>query len=115
MPLKQQILEARTEDAVLSKAGTGKSARVLRNKWTQAWEQEGAPKPLGMPLQGMVTMDAISRTHRYATPESQKVGFNPVGQVVGQINEVLSTRELIVKLVDEYLEATERLEHLAPR
>ena len=43
------------------------------------------------------------------------MGFNPVGQVVGQMNEVLSTRELIFKLVEEYVEATERLEQIAPR
>jgi NAD(P)H-dependent flavin oxidoreductase YrpB (nitropropane dioxygenase family) len=88
---------------------------MLRNEWTEAWDKEGNPKPLGMPLQGMVTMDAVRRTHRYATPESQKVGFNPVGQVVGQMNEVLSTRELIFKLVEEYVEATDRLDRLAPR
>ena len=98
-----------------SRSWTGKPCRMLRNDWTDAWENPENPKPLGMPLQGMVTMDAVRRTHRYATPESQKVGFNPVGQVVGQMNEVLSTRELIFKLVDEYLEATERLEHLSPQ
>ena len=108
-------LKATSADTVRSRAWTGKPCRMLRNDWTDAWENPENPKPLGMPLQGMVTMDAVRRTHRYATPESQKVGFNPVGQVVGQMNEVLSTRELIFKLVDEYLEATERLEHLAPQ
>ena len=69
-----------------------------------------------MPLQGMVTMDAIARTHRYAdTAETQKVGFNPVGQVVGQMNESLSTRELIFKLVEEYVEASDRLATLNSR
>jgi NAD(P)H-dependent flavin oxidoreductase YrpB (nitropropane dioxygenase family) len=111
----ESYLKATSADTVRSRSWTGKPCRMLRNEWTDAWEQEGNPKPLGMPLQGMVTMDAVRRTHRYASPESQKVGFNPVGQVVGQMNEVLSTRELIFKLVEEYVEATERLEHLAPR
>ena len=88
---------------------------MLRNDWTEAWEAEGAPKPLGMPLQGMVTMEAMSRIHRYATPETKKVGFNPVGQIVGPMNEVLSTREVIFELVEEYVEAVERLEQIAPR
>jgi lipopolysaccharide export system protein LptA len=60
----------------------------------------------------MITMEAIGRTHRYASPATQKVGFNPVGQVVGQMNEVLSTRELIYKLVEEYVEGyAERIEY----
>jgi NAD(P)H-dependent flavin oxidoreductase YrpB (nitropropane dioxygenase family) len=109
------LLHATSADTVRSRSWTGKPCRMLRNEWTDAWEAEGAPKPLGMPLQGMVTMEAISRTHQYATPETMKVGFNPVGQVVGQMNEVLSTRELIFKLVEEYVEASERLERIAPR
>lgn len=111
----ESYLAATSEDTVRSRSWTGKPCRMLRNEWTEAWEKPENPKPLGMPLQGMVTIDAIRRTHRYATRESQKVGFNPVGQVVGQMKEVLSTRELMMKLVEEYLEATERLERLAPR
>jgi hypothetical protein len=68
-----------------------------------------------MPLQGMITMEAISPTHRYGGPQSQKVAFHPVGQVVGQMNEVLSTRRLIYKLVEEYVGASEPLDRLAPR
>jgi NAD(P)H-dependent flavin oxidoreductase YrpB (nitropropane dioxygenase family) len=108
-------LKATSEDTVRSRAWTGKPCRMLRNEWTDAWDDPANPKPLGMPLQGMVTMDAVRRTYRYASPESQKVAFNPVGQVVGQMNEVLSTRELIFKLVEEYVEATDRLERIAPR
>jgi NAD(P)H-dependent flavin oxidoreductase YrpB (nitropropane dioxygenase family) len=112
---KDTLLRATSADTVRSRSWTGKPCRMLKNDWTEAWEAEGNPKPLGMPLQGMVTMDAVRRTHRYATPETQKVGFNPVGQVVGQMNEVLSTRELIFKLVEEYVEASDRLSALAPK
>jgi NAD(P)H-dependent flavin oxidoreductase YrpB (nitropropane dioxygenase family) len=84
---------------------------MLRNEWTDAWEKEGNPHPLGMPLQGMVTMDAVQRTHRYAD-KAQSVAFNPVGQVVGMLNEVRTVREVIYRLVEEYLEAVERLQSL---
>ncbi len=106
-------LHATSEDTVRSRSYTGKPCRMLRNDWTQAWEAPENPTPLGMPLQGMVTMEAIRRTSRYAGPESQKVAFNPVGQVVGQMNEVLSVRELIYQLVDEYAEASDRLARLS--
>jgi NAD(P)H-dependent flavin oxidoreductase YrpB (nitropropane dioxygenase family) len=64
-----------------------------------------------MPLQGMVTVDAIQRTHRYAD-KAQSVAFNPVGQVVGMMNEVRSVRDLMYQLAEEYLEATDRLQSL---
>jgi hypothetical protein len=43
------------------------------------------------------------------------VAFNPVGQIVGRMNEQRPVRDVIYRLVDEYLEATERLERLAPK
>ena len=35
-----------------------------------------------------------------------------VGQIVGQMNEIRPVREVVVQLVEEYLEASERLEKL---
>ena len=76
---------------------------------------EDTPDPLGMPLQNMVTMDAIVRTSRYASSEqAQAVSFNPVGQVVGMMNDLRSSREVIVDLVEGYLDAIERLNDLQP-
>ena len=73
---------------------------------SKAWEQEGNPKPLGMPLQGMVTMEAIARTSRYAgAGHTQQVAFNQVGQVVGMMKDVRSCREVILELAQEYVDA----------
>ena len=112
---KQSFFDATEEDTVRSRSWTGKPCRMLRNEWTQAWETEGNPQPLGMPLQGLVTGDAIRRTHTYAASgECQKVAFNPVGQVVGQINEVESVRDLINRLLTEYVDTMENLNSLLP-
>jgi NAD(P)H-dependent flavin oxidoreductase YrpB (nitropropane dioxygenase family) len=109
----ESYLHATSEDTVRSRSVTGKPCRMLRNDWTDAWEKPESPKPLGMPLQGMVTMDMVRRTHRYGkTPQAQKVAFNPVGQVVGQMNEVRSVREVIFDLVEGYVDAAERLKQL---
>ena len=63
----------------------------------------------------MVTMEAITRTSRYADKgKAQDVAFNPVGQVVGQMNEIKSCREIIYDLVEGYVEATDRLNSIAP-
>ncbi len=107
----RSYLDATSRDTVRSRAWTGKPCRMLRNDWTEAWEQPGNPEPLGMPLQFMVTGDAVARGHRY--PEQAKdVNFNPVGQVVGTMNRVRRARDVVLEMVEEYLEATGRLESL---
>jgi NAD(P)H-dependent flavin oxidoreductase YrpB (nitropropane dioxygenase family) len=107
----ESLLKATIRDTVRSRSYTGKPCRMLRNEWTEAWADDETPAPLGMPLQFMVTADAVSRTNRYAS-KAQDVAFNPVGQIVGQMNEIQPVRQVIVKLVEEYLEAVERLEKL---
>jgi len=105
------LLEASSRDTVRSRSFTGKPCRMLRNDWTDAWEAPDSPKPLGMPLQFMVTADAVSRVHRYAD-KAKDVMFNPVGQIVGTMNAVRPVKEVIRQLVEEYLEAAERLQQV---
>ena len=108
---RDQLLAAGSKDTVRSRSFTGKPCRMLRNDWTEAWEAPDAPKPLGMPLQFMVTSEAVSRGHRYAD-KARDVLFNSVGQVVGMMKTVRPVKEVIYDLVQEYLEATERLQAL---
>ena len=111
---KESLLKATSHDTVRSRAWTGKPCRMLRNDWTEAWENPENPKPLGMPLQFMVTAEAVSRTNRYAA-KAQAVAFNPVGQVVGLMNEEQPVRDVIMHLVEEYLDAAERFASLQPK
>jgi len=111
---KQSLLKATSHDTIRSRAWTGKPCRMLRNDWTEAWEKPENPKPLGMPLQFMVTADAVSRTNQYAA-KAQAVAFNPVGQVVGLMNEERSVRDVIMQLVEDYVDAVERFEQLQPK
>jgi len=103
--------KASSRDTVRSRSFTGKPARMLRNDWTEAWEQPDNPKPLGMPLQYMVSGMAVRATNRYPN-ETVDVAFNPVGQVVGQFVKVEKTSAVIERWVQEYLEATARLDEL---
>ena len=108
---KQKLLEAGSRDTVRSRSWTGKPCRMLRNEWTDAWEDPENPKPLGMPLQFMVTGEMVARAHHYAD-KAQDVAFNPVGQIVGRMDKVQTTRELIYDIVEECIESTERLGNL---
>jgi NAD(P)H-dependent flavin oxidoreductase YrpB (nitropropane dioxygenase family) len=86
---------------------------MLKNDWTEAWDGPESPGTLGMPLQFMVTSEAVSRGHRYAD-KAKDVMFNPAGQVIGHINAVRPVREVMNELVNGYLEAVERLQALTP-
>ena len=111
-PVQQAAyVKATSRDTVRSRSFTGKPARMLRNDWTQAWETAGNPEPLGMPLQYMVSGMAVAATNKYPN-ETVDVAFNPVGQVVGQFTKVDKTAAVIERWVQEYLEATTRLEEL---
>lgn len=112
---KQSYLQATSEDTVRSRSWSGKPARVLRNAWTEAWDAPDAPEPLGMPLQGLVSFDAMRRTELYAgAGQAQKVTMSPCGQVIGQLNEVQSCRDVVHQLVSEYLDALEQVNLLLP-
>jgi len=108
---KESFLKATSRDTVRSRSWTGKPCRMLKNDWTDAWEAEGNPEPLGMPLQYMVSGMAVAATHRYPD-QSVDVAFNPVGQVVGQFEKVEKSAAVIQRWVEEYLEATGNLQKL---
>jgi NAD(P)H-dependent flavin oxidoreductase YrpB (nitropropane dioxygenase family) len=110
----QTYLDATSHDTVRSRSFTGKPCRMLRNDWTDAWEGPDSPGPLPMPLQMMVALDAVQRGHHYPAA-AKDVNFNPVGQVVGMMNRVERSAEVVQRLVDEYVDACERLTDLNQR
>ncbi|QGP87683.1 nitronate monooxygenase [Gordonia sp. 135] len=112
-PVQQQTyIDASSRDTVRSRSFTGKPCRMLKNDWTEAWENPENPDPLGMPLQYMVSGMAVAATHKHPD-ESIDVAFNPVGQVVGQFKKVEKTSAVIARWVTEYIEATGNLDAFA--
>lgn len=109
-PVQQQAyIDASSRDTVRSRSFTGKPCRMLRNEWTEAWDDPANPDPLGMPLQYMVSGVAVAATHRWPD-QTVDVAFNPVGQVVGQFERVERSAAVIERWVNEYLEACEAIE-----
>ncbi len=102
-------LAATSRDTVRSRSFTGKPCRLLKNDWTDAWENPANPDPLPMPLQMMVAIECVSRSHAY--PEQAKdVAVNPAGQVIGHINQVRKSRDVVLGMVEDYIDAVQRLD-----
>jgi NAD(P)H-dependent flavin oxidoreductase YrpB (nitropropane dioxygenase family) len=107
--VQQALLAATTSDTVRSRIYSGKPARLLKNRWTAAWEQPGAPAPLPMPLQNLLVADAHQRLMRSGQPDVVPM---PAGQVVGLISEIRPVAAVMESLVDETDEALRRLGEL---
>lgn len=103
---QQALLRASSSDTVRSRVYTGKPARLLRTKWIEAWEEEGAPEPLPMPLQNLLVAEAHQRI---AVSQDPEVVAMPVGQIVGRMNEVRSVADVVAGLIAEFEEAAARI------
>jgi NAD(P)H-dependent flavin oxidoreductase YrpB (nitropropane dioxygenase family) len=105
----RKFREARSQDAVRSRAYTGKPARQLRTEWTDAWDDPANPDPLGMPLQYMLNSEALERIRRAGKEELMGT---PIGQLVGSFKEVRTVAEVVAQLKDEYARTVDALPHL---
>lgn len=105
--VKEKFLAASSSDTLRSRSMTGKPARMLRTAWTDEWESSASPGPLPMPLQPILTASAQQRILRASTmPGSgaaQLVGYF-VGQVVGSLDRVRPARQVLLDMIEEYVE-----------
>src|SRR5580658_8186843 len=103
------VLKATSSDTVRSRIYSGKPARLLKNRWTDAWEQPGAPEPLGMPLQNLLVSQAHQRLMRSGQPDVVPM---PAGQIVGRITEVRPVADVMADLVTEADATLQRLQRI---
>ncbi len=104
--LRTALLAATSSDTVRSRIYSGKPARLLKNKWTSAWEEPEAPEPLPMPLQNLLVSEAHQRLMRSGDPEVLPM---PVGQIVGRMKEVRPVADVMADIVAEANQTLERL------
>jgi len=107
--LRDALLAATSSDTVRSRIYSGKPARLLKNEWTKAWEEPGAPEPLPMPLQNLLVSEAHQRLMESGNPAVVPM---PVGQIVGRMNAVRPVAEVMADLLAEADEALARLGQL---
>ena len=110
--VKEKMLAASSRDTVRSKSRTGKPSRQLRSPWTDAWEVEGAPKPLPMPLQSLVSEPALRKIDKLSEgghEGAKALATYWVGQGVGLMNEAMGAGQVVQEFKEDWIAACERL------
>jgi NAD(P)H-dependent flavin oxidoreductase YrpB (nitropropane dioxygenase family) len=105
--IQQALLAAGSGDTVRRRIYTGKPARLLKSRWTEAWDADDAPEPLPMPLQNILVSGAHQRMSESSDPTAVAM---PVGQIVGRMNEIRPVADIIAELVTGFEEASRRLD-----
>ena len=109
---REKMVAARSRDTVRSRSRTGKPARQLRTVWHDAWDAGDGPGTLPMPLMGMVSEPAFARVERAAAAgndEARELVSYFVGQGVGLVEDVRSSRQVVQDFREEFLGAVESL------
>ena len=94
---RDSIIRGRSEDFIISRTYTGKTARQYQGPIVQAWEDSGLDT-LPMPLQGILMSGfnlAAERANRF------DLAFNPAGQAAGMVNESRPAADIMTDLIDE--------------
>jgi NAD(P)H-dependent flavin oxidoreductase YrpB (nitropropane dioxygenase family) len=108
--VRQALLAASSSDTVRTRIYSGKMARLLKSRWTQAWAAPGAPDPLPMPLQNLLVGEAH---RRIVAAEDPTVVAMPAGQIVGRMNNVRPVKAIMDDLVHEAEETLANLRKLS--
>jgi len=106
--IKEKMFAARSEDAVLTRSLTGKPCRVLRSSYTDAWERKTAPDLLPPARQALLWW-GLARKRAAKAPEFFTY---PVGQIVGDMTEETSVRQVVQDMLHELIDAKERMDEL---
>ncbi|RBQ20411.1 nitronate monooxygenase [Spongiactinospora rosea] len=112
-PVRRKMLAATSLDTTRSTARTGRPARQLRSAWTDEWDEATeSPGALPPPLQTLVAEAAMTRIGRAAesgNPGAERLAGYFVGQVVGQLDRVGPTRQVVQEMIEEFGAAVARL------
>lgn len=100
---KDALVRAREDSTVVSRAYSGKTMRVLKNKYTEWWETH--PDDIQpFPIQAMRSVQD-GAFHLVLGPDAQDVDPDkecyPAGQGTGAIDELIPAGELVYRFVDE--------------
>ena len=113
--IQQKFAAATSRDTVRSKSRTGKYTRQLRSAWTDAWSAADSPGPLPMPLQLFLSEPALRRAEHEASRGNRKAEdlvTYYVGQGVGLLDQVKTSRAVVLEFMEEFAEAAAEMSEL---
>ncbi|MEJ8825510.1 nitronate monooxygenase [Variovorax humicola] len=108
--LLDRLIASRSEDTVITRAHSGKPCRVVRSDWIDAWSEPGAPVPLGMPLQQVLTGDVFASMHEH---DDARLIYEAAGQSVFAIERETTVAAQMSTLVQDMELAWQRLRGFA--
>lgn len=110
--IRDKFIQTPSSGTVRSRSLTGKPARMVRTDWTDAWESADSPGTLGMPLQSFLVAEAQRRIARVATSDegARRLSTYFVGQIVGSMTKVRPAASVVLDMVDEFIDAAQRLD-----
>lgn len=96
--LVEQLLQAGSDDTVISRSHSGKPCRLLDGAWARAWSSKDAPEPLPMPYQQALTGPLIAGVEEHGITSLM---YTPAGQSVAWCRERTSVAEVVARLRSE--------------
>jgi enoyl-[acyl-carrier protein] reductase II len=109
---KDKLLHAREDQTVVSRAYSGKTMRVLRGAYTDAWETERAGELQPFPMQ-MMTSVSEGALHMGGNEQTEGVDPDrecyPAGQGVGAIDTLVPAGDVVRSMVADAEQILARL------
>lgn len=108
---KQALVDSDEENTTVSRSVTGKPARLIRNKWAQAYTESGLD-PLPMPFQGRISGPVLA-----AASAAGRADISPgfAGQGLGMIERIRPAAEVLAEIAADAQRVLEGAERLIPQ
>ncbi|SMG59524.1 NAD(P)H-dependent flavin oxidoreductase [Paraburkholderia susongensis] len=96
--LAAKLINARSEDTVITRAHSGKPCRVVRSAFSDEWERRGAPEPLEMPFQQALTGELLAAVEEHAI---EPLMYEAAGQSVAWLRDIEPVANVMERLLRE--------------
>lgn len=105
---KNAIVEGNEEGTVVTRSVTGKPARLIKNKWAEAFAMADK-EPLPMPFQSLVSGPVLAAA---AAANRQDITPGFAGQGLALIKSVLPAQEIMANIVQETEQALSKAKRM---
>lgn len=96
--VKRRLLAATGDDTTRTACISGKTMRVLKCPWTDAWEEPGAPAVLSSPYQMLLSSDYIQAANDHLRGDLMT---EAAGQGVAFVTEARATADILREMAQE--------------